>query len=64
MGRALREKFTPWDQLTAEERAEIQEEFAVHVQKAGADLTKGIYRNVNDEYRRLGAQGKWVMAYC
>ena len=60
----FRTEYSPWDQLTPEEQAEIQQEFEMHVQKGGANLQIGIYRNVTPEDRQRGARGKWVMAYC
>ena len=60
----FRSKLTPWDQLTAEEQEEVRREFDTHVQKGGAHLEMGLYRNVTDDDRGRGARGKWVMAYC
>jgi hypothetical protein len=63
MAGQTRPQFTKWEELTPEEQEEIRREFDQHVQKAGANLAIGIYRHVNEDDRRMGARGRWVMTY-
>ena len=58
------DKPIPWADLTPAEQEEVRKEFEQHVQKGGADLTKGFYRHTPQEYKRRGATGNWCMTYC